>query len=115
MTRKNNVSAAELSGFRGNVWSAFDRLPQPIRRALHEAIGPWDPREVRWSLNKRLKAGQEESAAVAVEIELIRLNDEAEVNAFQHRWPSRFGKYPHVAAGATILRYEAMKETNHAN
>ena len=103
---RNNVGAAPISKFRGDRLACFDALPAPIRRALHEAIGTWDPREIRWTLNKRLKAGQLEAEAIAAEVASIRDEDEAEVLAFQYYWPSRFGRYPHLAAEATIIRYD---------
>lgn len=101
----NNVVAAPLSDLRGDKMKCFDRLPSPLKRALWEGVTDWDPREVRWHLNKSLKRGVPLDAAVATEVAQIRAADVREVNAFQHHWPSRFGRYPHIAAGATILRY----------
>lgn len=102
----NVVSAAQNSRLRGNVLSAMDRLPAPIRRALHEAVNDWDPREIRWFFNKRIKAGWPEAIAVAAEIASIAHADATEIARFAHRWPARFGEYPHLAADATILRYD---------
>jgi hypothetical protein len=85
--------------------AAFDRLPAVVRHALWEAVVEWDPRQSRWDINKRIKRGMPEHLAVAIEVEEIRSADEREVKAFQYHWPSRFGRYPHVAADATIMRY----------
>jgi hypothetical protein len=104
--QKNHRSAAPPTTFRGDPLAAFDRLPARLRQALHEAVIQWDPREVRWTLNQRLRAGVSEHDAIAAEIWDIRLHEENEVRAFSYHWPSRFGRYPHTAAGATILRYD---------
>jgi hypothetical protein len=101
----NNVGAAPACRFRGDEWAAFDRLPIPLRRAINEGIVLWDARWVRWSLNKRLKAGMPEAEAVASGVDALRSADEDEVRAFRYRWPARFGRHPHTAAGATIQRY----------
>ena len=102
---RNNRAAAPLSDFRGSAMAAFDRLPPELRRALHEAVIKWDPRETRRDLNRRLKYGETYAAAIAAEVAEIRSADEREVRAFAFHWPSRFGRYPHIAAAATILRY----------
>lgn len=102
----NGISAARRSTFRGNELAAMDRLPTPIRRALWESVVDWDPCVVRWHLNQDLKAGLALDEAVAVQIVAIYDDEAEEINRFAHHWPSRFGKYPHVAAEVSIQRYE---------
>lgn len=107
MTRSNDVGAAAFSTFRGDPMACLDRLPAPIRRAIHEGVLDWDPRVERWALNKLLKAGVPMDQAVASIVQRLRDADAREVLDFAHRWPSRFGRYtPHWNAGATILRYD---------
>jgi hypothetical protein len=84
----------------------MDRLPPPIRAALHEGVVDWDPLVLRWQLNKLLAAGVTEGKAVETVVAWVRDWDRQEVKLFAHHWPARFGRYtPHVNAGATILRY----------
>lgn len=102
----NGIAASPLSRFRGDPMACFDRLPAPIRAALHEAVVKWDPRVVRWDLNKRLRSGMSEDDAVAASVRDLRDADADEVKLFAHLWPARFGRYsPHWNAGATIQRY----------
>ena len=111
MTRgqDNTTAAAPISNFRGNVWSAFDRLPVTLRHALHESLVEWDPRETRWQLNKLIKSGLSENKASTVVARWIARSDEIEIVKFSHCWPSRHGAYPHLAANASILRYDARR------
>lgn len=106
---RNSISSSPLSTFRGDPMAAFDRLPLPIRRALHEAIVAWDPRECRWLLNKAIKAGVPQEQAVWDQVADIQSDDEREVRQFAYHWPARFGRLtPHVRADATILRYDEV-------
>lgn len=107
--RSQDVGAAEFSTFRGNPLAALDRLPQPIRRAIHEGVCAWDPRVERWQLNKLLKAGTPPEQAIAQIVEQLRAADAGEVWTFAHHWPARFGRLtPHVRAEATIVRYDEV-------
>ena len=103
----NNVGAAPASKFRGDPLAAMDRLPATLRRALHEAVVEWDPRWVRWELNRQVKAGIPPDVAAAVIAAALRRDDEWEVLHFARCWPARFGAgTPHAQARATILRYD---------
>lgn len=104
----NNVGAAPTSRFRGDPYACFDRLPAPIRAALHEAVVAWSPNDVRWELNDLLRDGMSEAEAVAACVHAIRDADEGEVKTFAHLWLARFGRHsPHWNAQATIQRYGA--------
>lgn len=85
---------------RRRALSILDSLPQPLRRALHEALFDWDPRWVRAELDKRLNAARRPDDAVASAARMIAAGDETELWAFATRWPL------HVRAGATLQRYE---------
>lgn len=76
----------------------FDRLPPPIRRALHEALMDWDPRWIKAELSKRTQARQPE-AAIAATLRMIAAGDETELWSFAERHPA------HVRANATLQRY----------
>ena len=102
---KNGVSAAPRSNLRGDPFAAFDRLPAALRGVLHEAVVKWDPRQSRWEINRAMRAGLSEAEAVAEEIRAIHEAERAEMHRFAHHWPARFGRYPHLAAGATVQRY----------
>jgi hypothetical protein len=101
----NDISALSRSRFRGDEWACFDRLPAVLRRALHEGVTDWCALEVRWSLNKRLKGGVAPELAVEMEAMAVRDADAEELAIEARRWPARFGRHPHTAAGASILRY----------
>ena len=70
-----------------------------------DAIVCWDAREVRWSLNKRLKAGAGMEEAIQAEVDFTRSADMVELKKFAGHWPARFGPYPHLGAQATFQRY----------
>jgi Family of unknown function (DUF6525) len=102
----NNIAAAPFLKLRGNPLIALDRLPPTLRRALWESVVEWDPRELRRELNRLVKTGVPMSLAIQHLLESIRRADQIEIAEFSRRWPSRFGAYPHVAAGATLQPYE---------
>jgi len=99
-------SVAPRSTFRGDVFAAFDRLPTQVRRQLHEAVVPWDPREIAWHI-RNLLAGGGNLADVALRVaDEIRAADIGEVNAFSCRHWKRYGvATPHVRAGGSFQRY----------
>jgi TRAP-type C4-dicarboxylate transport system substrate-binding protein len=99
----NSVAASRISHFRGNEMAAYDRLPPPIRRALQQAVIEWDARWIRWLFNKSKKVYPQQISIEKMVI-LIQESDDNEIELFKNHWPARFGKYPHVAAQATILR-----------
>lgn len=104
----NNVGASPTSRFRGDPYACFDRLPAPIRAALHEAVVAWSPNDVLWKMNKLLREGMSEAEAVAACVRDIRDADAEEVRMFAHCWPARFGRFsPHWNARVTIQRYGA--------
>jgi hypothetical protein len=102
MKCNNAVAAARVSNFRGNFWSAYDRLPAELRAWLRDAVVNWDPRQVRWLLNK---GGGDVARIIAglCEAEWKELAD------FALCWPSRLGVYPARAAGASVVRWGSAR------
>lgn len=90
--------------------AAMDRLPRVLRSALWESVVNWDPRWIRWELNKLIKAGVAHDHAARLVVARLQTDELAEIRGFSHDWPARFGRYPHVAAGATIQRYGTRAE-----
>lgn len=86
---------------RRRALAIMDRLPQPLRHALHEALFDWDPRWARAELDKRLRAARRPDDAVASALRMITAGDETELWSFAQHWPV------HVRAGASLQRYEA--------
>lgn len=106
MSKRDNIKSwAPISRFRGNQLAALDKLPPLLRRALWEGVIDWDARETRWQLNQMLKMGVPLATAVKDLAKAIRGSDQFEVTNFAAHWPSRFGRYPHMAAKATLQRY----------
>lgn len=101
----NKVSASPRSRFRGDQWAAFDRLPEQIRWALCDANVDWSACDEAANLRKLRKAGVEKATAIDWVVSRFPASEAKELDLFKPRWPSRFGPYPHIAAGATIMRY----------
>lgn len=101
----NRTLASPRSRLRGDQWAAFDRLPKQIRWALCDANVDWSACDEESFLRKLRKAGIAETDAIDGMAEGFSESEADELNAFKRRWSSRFGPYPHIAAGATIMRY----------
>jgi hypothetical protein len=104
----NSRGTALPSNFRGNPMSAHDRLPQPLRRALQDALLDWCPLVERWRMNKLIKAGVPEAEAAERLAQGIREADARQMEAMRYAWPARFGRCPAIAAEATMLRYDEV-------
>lgn len=102
---QNNTSGMPYSQLRGDELAAFDALPAPLRHALHESVIDWCALWLRGTMRRYRKLYGD--ADLAVELTLVELRgyNAAEMVDFAHRWPSRFGSYPHVAADATVQPY----------
>jgi hypothetical protein len=85
---------------------AYEHLPPELRRCLQEAVVSWDARDIRAALAKAVRSGMQRKRAIASLVAVIREADENQVAKFAAAWPAQFGRYPHVAAGATIQRYD---------
>ncbi len=95
------------STLKGDAYRAYEALPPAVRRALQESLVDWCPLRAReWHLRllnqQRLKPAQAAEALV----QAIRGHDQAEVAAFARTWPKGARAYPHLAAEATLQRYE---------
>lgn len=101
----NKTLASPRSRLRGDHWAAFDRLPKQIRWALCDANVEWSACDEAANLRKLRKAGVEKDAAIDWIVSRFPVAEAKELDSFKHRWPSRCGPYPHIAAGATIMRY----------
>ena len=85
--------------------AAFDALPLALRRALNEnatkLAAPRIWHHARWAI-------QEFGPVFAIETSLRKIAtlEENEIKVWAGRYEGLgYGPYPHVAAGATILRY----------
>ena len=85
----------------------MDRLPPSLRRLMHETTIEYDPREVQWRLNSLIKAGAPAQVAETLLVESYLQDEKKELREFALHWPSRLGQYPAVAAGASVMRYDA--------
>lgn len=89
---------------RRRALSVMDHLPQPLRRALHEALFDWDPRWVRAELDKRLRAARRPDDLrhtwatwrYAIEPDLLRLQQAgnwssvSQVQVYAHILPTAY-------------------------
>ncbi len=94
--------------FAGDEWDAFDRLPASIRRRMHEhAYDAWAVNAlILWRLFRRQLAssarGERRLSNHLDDCE--RIEREAFAAAYARDWG---GTLPHLAAGASVLRYDA--------
>lgn len=103
----NSMATRPRSTLKGDAYRAYEALPPVVRRALQESLVDWCPLRAReWHLRllnqQRLKPAQAAEALV----QAIRGHDQAEVAAFARTWPKGARAYPHLAAEATLQRYE---------
>jgi Family of unknown function (DUF6525) len=90
----------------GDDWAAFEALPAAVRRRLHEhAYDAWTVNALAlWKAFRRKRGGSQRA-----ERALLRYLDECETlerAAFADAHLRKHGTaLPHVAAGATVLRY----------
>lgn len=93
--------------FGGDDWAAFDALPPAVRRRLHEhAYDAWSVNALMLWRRFRRKTG----CSARAERRLLRYLDECEAlerAAFDAEHRARHGgaPLPHLAAGASVLRY----------
>jgi len=106
----NAVSFVPTSKIRGNRQDAFDALPARVRRALMEANLAWCPLEIAQALKRRENLTKDKNSLEIFMVNFIRFLDENEIEMFAAKWPERFGEYPHVAAKATIMRYDERRK-----
>lgn len=105
--RSNGENAfAEECKMRGDEWKALEKLPPAVRRALHEATVNWSPLPFAKSGRdhaRRCPSGDTASFLVGA----IESCDRGELSRASRDWRERHGaEYPHVAAGATPIRYD---------
>ena len=120
----NDIGASPTSLFWGNHLACLDRLPPAVRRGLHEGVVSWDPLFVRWQINKRVKAGMSLEEATAWAVAALRRWDDAEVAQFGRggspdalpllRGCANPNASPHLAAGASIMRYDEAARVRRA-
>jgi hypothetical protein len=111
-TSVNDFTARETMWrrFEGDEWAAFDALPAPIRERLHEhAYNAWAVNALMlWRAFRRKHACSKRALNT-----LLRHLDECEQLeriAFAESYARAHGTgLPHVAAGASVLRYEAAR------
>lgn len=101
-------TAAQLvlqAGFEG-----FDELPRAIRRALYECAVTFDPRPVADWVQTNIPPGTRGSSAgkrmIRAALRAIAMQEAADLRQFAATYRRRYvGVLPHVAAGASRLRY----------
>lgn len=83
----------------------LDDLPKPVRRRLHELTVTFDPVPLgRWWKQNVGKAPYKRRLSYI--LASIRDAESADLREFAYRYRARYGmSLPHVAAGATIMRY----------
>ena len=74
----------------------------------------WCPLYLRKALDEIIGSGWPAQAAAKALANALRRASQTEVDSFARKWPSRFGPYPHLAARATILRYDEAERVRAA-
>ena len=88
--------------FDGDDWAAFDALPPVIRRRMHEhAYDAWAVNALMLWRAFRRKTG----SSARAERRLLRYLDTCEALEREAFALAQGAPLPHVAAGATVLRY----------
>lgn len=96
--------------FDGDDWDAYDTLPEPIRRRMQQhSYDPWAVNALMLWRSFRRKHASSSRAIVTLGRYLDKCERlEREAFAAAHR--RRYGTtLPHVAAGASVLRYDAAR------
>jgi len=106
MATNNVVASAKDSRRKGDRWKAFDTLPTPVRRALHEANVDWCALESKAAISRFMKSGLHPETAALSEVDDIMDADVHEAQRFARTWPKRYGAYPALAARSTMMRYD---------
>jgi len=103
----NSVAAKPYSRLKGDPYRAYEALPEAVRRALQESLVDWCPLRAReWHLRLLHEERLGPPRAAFRLVQAIRAEDHAEVAAFARTWPKGAQAYPHLAAGATLQRYD---------
>lgn len=103
----NSMAARPRSPLKGDPYRALEELPAEVRRALQESLVDWCPLRAReWHLHLLRQDRLRPARAATLLVRTIRQMDHAEVAAFARTWPKGAEAYPHLAAGATIQRYQ---------
>ncbi|MGG5810129.1 DUF6525 family protein [Falsiroseomonas sp. CW058] len=106
----NSMATRPYSRLKGDPYRAYEELPAEVRKALQEALVDWCPLRAReWHLDLLRRQRLRPAQAASFLVETIRRQDHAEVAAFSRTWAKGAQAYPHLAAGATLQRYEGME------
>ncbi len=89
-------------------WEALDHLPARLRAALFESVLDYSAFSLRLKLNKEVWSLGSHTAAVNRLLKDIQYTNDLEIRRFSERggWGA---VSPHVAAGATIQRYDGRR------
>ena len=90
------------------TFEAFDQLPRAVRHALHEALVTYEPRPILQDLSRALENSPKANhrAIVRDAVRGIQAGDIADIQEVARKHFERYKyRWPHLAAGATILRY----------
>lgn len=94
--------------FDGDDWAAFDALPPAVRQRLHEhAYDAWTVNAlILWKVFRRQTASS--TRGMTRLLNHLRICERLELEAFAEAYSRQCGgPLPHVAAGASTLRYGA--------
>lgn len=96
--------------YSGDGWAAHDALPEKVRARMQEHA--YDP----WAVNTLIvwrRYRQQHASSVKATRAVLRFLDECEQMERAAFAATQGGNLPHVAAGASVLRYQNKQE--HAN
>lgn len=106
----NCTTAGTIFAADAPYFEVVDAMPQWLRRMAWEGLSPFDIREGLKYYQRARMAGASERAAREYAAEIYGMAEAAEVQALDQDYRRRFGvPLPHVAAGATILRYGSFE------
>ena len=105
----NSTAAAKSSTLPGSDWDCLDRLPPPVRRALQESTIDWCSIHSLVEIDRHISQGWTSTKSAAAEVASIKRAEKTELAAFAKRYQRKFGIFPHVAARASILRYDSCR------
>jgi len=97
-----------------HTFEAFDSLPPAVRRAFHQLTVTFEPVPVAKFWNDRRKRWRPNKRLIRSIVDQIAAAEHADLLNFDQIHFQRWGRHlPHVAAEATILRYDSGSKGRH--
>ncbi|CAB4128506.1 hypothetical protein UFOVP99_39 [uncultured Caudovirales phage] len=101
----NTTGAAMSYQDTATMFRAMERLPRPVRLALWEAAGNWDPAEI-WVMFCDARKFDGLAYATAWTLRRIQQEEDVELKAFAARYQRHYHlPLPAFAAGTSRVRY----------